>query len=394
MTSSVLEIKSKNITRRVRPTLAPVCGVCDTICIYSAVELVFIIGIMANILVLIRVIRDKELQRPTFVALAQLALSEALFLLFHTMINIELILHRNICYKRTEAWSYVSGILAIFWFSAALHVTLLAAIRYIVLAHPVRALTLLTNKRIIAVSIGISLSSVAIFGAMMLGTKLSEVKGKANNYVRITTWVLTYFAPIVLTAVLHFVKMSVVRKSSRFRDQTPEKKRERQKSAMRMVTIITIVIVAGVILPFPRLIYTIVVDICKVQIKDSTLRAHFKGVSGLLFLLSFSINPFIYSFKSVMFRRSLQKMKTSVNSWKYQLSSEDLTQATSVGTPEVRAKSISLSNVGSSENTDDFKSLEQETSVNEIKSISQTKMVSNKNLDDSNTLVEQKVCGE
>lgn len=303
----------RNVSRRIPSQTKPgtsVCGMCDTICIYSATELIFVIGIIANFLVVFRVIVDKKLRKPTFVAVAQLALAEGLFLLFQTVLNVEYILFSILCHVRGEAWTYVNGILAMFWFNAAFHVTLLAAMRYIILAYPFKQLNLLTNKRIIIASLFIWIVSFFIFGSIMLRNKLSTRSEQDQLYIKAITWFLTYFTPIVLTTVLHFVKISVVRKSADIQiDITPHT--ELRKSSMRMVKIIAIVIIAGALLPLPRFVLVILQEISEVRITNITLRRHLRGVSGLLFLLNYSINPFIYSLSSETFRESLRRMTLS-----------------------------------------------------------------------------------
>ena len=350
-TLSFTPTKAKNVSRKRSPppTRPTVCGVCDTICIYSAVELIFIIGILANVLVFIRVIRDKKLRKPTFVALAQLALFEGLFLLFHTALNVELILYRTTCHVRTVAWSYVRGTLAMFWFCAAFHVTLLAAMRYIILTHPMKSLTLLTNKRIIIASVCLSIVSVLIFGTIMLVMRLKGHTPETENYISVITWFLTYFIPIVLTSVLHFVKLLFVRRSSKFQKDASGSHLKHRKSSARMVKIITIVIIAGALLPLPRFTLKILQDVCDIRIRNSTLRSHLLGASGLLFLLNFSINPFIYSFRSEVFRESLRRMtgsKISATNKKKQLH-EVPSRTTQSGSPVIRTKSASQTNVTS-----------------------------------------------
>ncbi|KAH3826680.1 hypothetical protein DPMN_128590 [Dreissena polymorpha] len=61
----------------------PMCYTCTGKCVYDVVRLIFIFGICANFLVLWRTVADKKLRSPTFVAIACLALSDAMFLLLN-----------------------------------------------------------------------------------------------------------------------------------------------------------------------------------------------------------------------------------------------------------------------------------------------------------------------
>ena len=118
------------------------CGYCDTICIYTCIRLIFVIGVLANALMIFRVIRDKKLRSPTFIALASLAVADSLYLLFQLVLSVEFIITKMTCGTKIQfIFKHLPGFLAMFWFSASFHVTLLAAMRYIVLVHPIKTLT-------------------------------------------------------------------------------------------------------------------------------------------------------------------------------------------------------------------------------------------------------------
>ena len=332
-----------------------ICGYCDVQCIYTAVRLVFIIGVLVNILMVSRVIRDKKLRTPTFIALASLAISDALFLLFNIVIGVEFIFTRTTCNTRDRTFfNYLPGLLAMFWFSASFHVTFLAAMRYIVLAHPLKALVLLTKKRMIIMSVLIWVVAVLTFGTIMLTNRIRDkpMQGASTgqrrakrDYIKIITWFLTYFMPIVITSLLHFVKILVLKRNSAKQTQIQANVLDgrRRHSSRRMARVIILIIIAGVILPLPTLILEMLKDVSDIDIKDVTLRSHLRGIAKTLFLLSFSINPFIYSFGSKTFRNSLRRMTLSKKSLNAR-SIEQNTRTTPVGTPVIKSRSNRESN--------------------------------------------------
>ena len=290
-----------------------------------------------------RVVKDKKLRSPTFIALASLAVADGLYLLFKFVLNVDTIITHMTCGTRMKfTFKHLPGFLAIFWFSASFHVSLLAAMRYVVLVHPIKALTLLTEKRIILISVSIWVVSGITFGGIMISNEIEEVT-KGNNkgtIIRIATWVLAFCTPVVLTAILHIVKLLKVRKAANPEHasiRVTDSQVRNQRSATRMTRIIIFIILAGAILPLPSFVLAMLKDTCNIYLRDETTRVHFHGISQILFLLNFAINPFIYSFNSETFRNSLRRMtKSSIISNLGAL--DQNTKTTPLGTPEIKPK--------------------------------------------------------
>ena len=330
--------------RRRPPQQTPDCGTCNDACVYSCVRLLFVVGVLANALMIFRVIRDKKLRSPTFIALASLAVADGLYLLIKLALTVDDIITQMTCGTKMKfTFKHLPGFMAMFWFSASFHVSLLAAMRYVVLVYPLKTLTLLTQKRIIFVSVSIWVVSVVTFGSIMISYEIDGLTrdSEKGTIIRIVTWILAYFTPVVLTAILHIVKLIKVRKFAANLGQTPIRVSDSQirnkRPANRMIRIIIIIILAGAILPLPAFVLGILKDTCNIYIKNATTRVHFQGLSQFLFLLNFAINPFIYAYNSKTFRSSLRRMTRS--SIRPNLGALDQhSKTTPSGSPDIKSK--------------------------------------------------------
>ena len=293
------------------PRQSPNCGTCETECIYECIRLLFVIGVLANTLTIFRVISDKKLRSPTFTALASLAVADGLHLLLKLVLCVDAIITQMTC--GTKIWfkfKHLPGILALLWFSASLHVSLLAAMRYVILVHPLKMLTLLSQRRIIFISASIWVLSGITFGGIMISNEIEPISKENNKgtMISIVTWSISYFTPLALTAILHIVKLLKVRKAPNLNHaaiRATDSQARNQRSADRMTKIIIFVILASVVLPLPVIVLAMLKDMFDIHIRDN---AHVYGISQIMFLLNFSINPFIYSFSSKTFRESLRRM--------------------------------------------------------------------------------------
>ncbi|XP_060594143.1 melanocyte-stimulating hormone receptor-like [Ruditapes philippinarum] len=279
------------------------CGYCDTACIYSAIETLFIIGIVANMFVITRVIRDRNLHDPTFVAIAALAIADLLFLTLNLTTSFERVILSVTCSSPVIISSPYYILKSIFWFSANTHVALLAVLRYITLAYPLRANAYLTIKKVIISSIVVWIIGMIITGSLtaLINAKII-LAGRSQEFL-LYLWLSVYFLPLVITCVLHILKICMVKGSISF--TTTDATR---KSIQRMSKIVVVVIVMAAVLPLPRLIHKCLKLAGRDVYPPSDFRTHFGEIADCLFLINNFINPFIYGFMSEKFRGSLKSM--------------------------------------------------------------------------------------
>lgn len=279
------------------------CGYCDTACVYSAIETLFVIGIIANIFVIARVIRDRKLHDSTFVAIAALAIADLLFLTLNLTTSFERVILSVTCSSPVIISSPYYILKSICWFSANSHIALLAVLRYITLAHPLRANAYLTVKKVILSSV-----FVWIIGVLLTGTLTALINariilaGKSQEFL-LYLWLTVYFLPLVITSVLHILKIFMVKSS--IAATTTEATR---MSIQRMSRIVVVVIVMAAVLPLPRLIHKCLKLAGRDVYPPGNFRTHFGEIADCLFLINNFINPFIYGFMSKKFRQSLISM--------------------------------------------------------------------------------------
>jgi hypothetical protein len=114
------------------------------------VESIFIAGIIANVLVVALVLKDKRLRSPTYVAIACLALSDAIFVTTNIIGAVEIVVRSLTCtFPLTYGGPVVATVKGICWFSANAHVSVLAFVRYVLVLYPLKSHVYLTTKKII-----------------------------------------------------------------------------------------------------------------------------------------------------------------------------------------------------------------------------------------------------
>lgn len=279
------------------------CGFCNAKCAYNAIEMCFIIGILANVLVIIRVRRDKQLRDPTFVAIAMLAIADLLFLLLNLSISFETIFRVVLCLEWTRKGPVFLSLYSICWFSANSHVALLAILRYITIAYPLQSYQRMTNRKVIACSGLVWILGFLIMGTLSLLIHLEVFESKRSEEYVIYQWISVYLLPLLITTVLHCVKICILKKTTK--DSATAVTR---KSIQRMSKIVVIVIVFAALLPVPELVANILKVSGRGAFPSREFRVHFSGIAQLLFLSNNFINPFLYCFLSKKFRNSLKTM--------------------------------------------------------------------------------------
>ncbi|KAH3750785.1 somatostatin receptor type 4-like [Dreissena polymorpha] len=314
------------------------CGVCNTSCVYSAIECGFLVGIIANIIVIVSVCRDKKLRDSTFVAVACLAFADALFMAATISRSVDYLVMTAECSTISNVLNkpyYI--IFSVAWFAANSHVALLSILRYVTITYPLRSHIILTKRRVIYMSVGVWICGVVVIGTLTILISYSVLlPGKSNEFVLIL-WFIVYLIPLVVTAVLHLLKIFILRKTTQetATDAT-------RKSIARMSKIVLIVILFATILPLPRMINKFVRASGggDKAYSSKDLGEHFTGISELLFILNNCINPFVYGFMSKRFRKSI------LNLFRCRLKSSEKKSQVTMDTPlSIRKRNISMDSI-------------------------------------------------
>ena len=287
------------------------CGYCGVTCLYNAVELGFIVGVIANVLVIVRVIKDKKLRDPTFIGIAALAVPDLLFLVLNLTLSFETVIISLTCQKpviKSRPWYIMNSMI---WFSANSHVAFLAVLRYLSILYPIKAAIYLTPTRVIIMSVCVWILGMILLGILAgLITLKIVLPGTSGEFI-IIWWITVYLIPLTVTTLLHILKMCRVKKAVR-KSATASTKR----SIRKMSKIVPLVIIMATVLPLPKLVYNTIRTFGNDGnhlFPSKTFKMHFRGISHLVYLINHCINPFIYGFLSKKFRKSLKEMFSNFN---------------------------------------------------------------------------------
>ena len=277
---------------------------CGVGCIYKCVDLVYILGVITNIVVVWRVCVDKKLRSPTFVAIACLAFSDAAFLTMNIINAIDIIQSTTSCSKtRINNQAAFNTIVGITWFAANAHVTIIAVLRCVMILRPLESHVYLTNRKILIASGVVWLIGGCIWVTVFLFQKFEISSVGESLEFQLTIYGLVFISPVAITAVLHLIKCRYIRQISKDQQSNTV---AMLKVYNRMSKMILLVILVAVVLQLPRIIYRLLPAL-DLDIQSKTVSLHVQGCCFLLFLLNSCINPVIYAFQSDRFRASLCK---------------------------------------------------------------------------------------
>ena len=280
------------------------CGECTESCVFMAIEMCLILGIIANIIVIIRVIKDRKLRSNTFVGIACLALADSVFLALNLTFTYELVIRTLMCtlprQLKGTAFAYFKGVA---WFGANGHVALMAIIRYIILVYPIKSQAFLTIKKVLFLSMGVWLLGFLVRGIFTLIVKLTGEKPRESVAIYLSLWIITYLLPLVVMTTLHIIKIQKVKKTSYHSENALVR-----KSIARMSKMIIVIIICAAVLPLSLLVFGTLDAIEEIQYPSRNFKSIFRSIAHLLFLLNNCVNPFIYAFMSKPFRNSILRM--------------------------------------------------------------------------------------
>ncbi|XP_052097896.1 galanin receptor type 1-like [Mytilus californianus] len=188
-----------------------------------------------------------------------------------------------------------SGFLA--GIASIVHIVFLSVVRYFIIVHPFRSYVLLTNLRVIFVTIGIWALST---GIAVLYTYAVLIKGSEDTRLEETTnlvlTILFSVLPVLFITILHVLKAKVLIKSISNCSQT----------VRNMSRVVTIILTSFIITTTPS--STIDIMIISLGYHYTKTRWFFitSQVAKILLFLNFTVNPFVYFVNSIQFRKSFK----------------------------------------------------------------------------------------
>ncbi|XP_015250249.1 PREDICTED: neuromedin-U receptor 1-like [Cyprinodon variegatus] len=326
----------KYLGPRRSPVFLPVC------LIYL---LIFLIGVVGNVLTCTVISRNKVMWTPTNYYLFSLAISDLLVLLlgmplelYELWQNYPFLLGKGGCYFKTFLFEMVC-------LASILNVTALSIERYIAVVHPLRAKYVVTRthaKKVILTVWGISVlcavPNTSLHGIITLqihstgpsGNINLEIPDSAictlvksrwmyNLTIQLTTFVFFILPMITISVLYMLIGLQLKREKMRQRleansgfgsDSFCNIRTQQQKARRRQVTkmLFVLVVVFGICwAPFhtDRLMWSFISDWTD---SHHEIFEYVHIISGVFFYLSSAVNPILYNLMSTRFREMFKEV--------------------------------------------------------------------------------------
>ncbi|XP_061195782.1 histamine H2 receptor-like [Saccostrea echinata] len=276
----------------------------DLILIISAVILIF--GVVGNIVTFFKIVLNKSLRRPVPISIACLAVADfwSLSLQFIRIPLAQCDNFPNLSVKQ----NLLNCTLAV-TNSSAMHIILMAAIRYGLIVHPLQMRCRLTSRKVIVcscISWVISLVLGFIYGIYNRKYYSQEVKEKTDAFVQLSIALYFLLVPITFFLIFYIMELRAMKRSLQLRRTLKS-----IKYISRMITVILILYVVFispyVIADIFRVLYynRILGVIENNEIYDNVILRIY-SVAQIIILLNYAVNPFIY----FLYRRLLFQVKS------------------------------------------------------------------------------------
>lgn len=261
-----------------------------------AIVVLFItaLGLIGNIIVILKILCDPAFHRPTYIVLLTLGLSDLICLIQYIVQAV--IEHEDREFANENGEVFMAITYATTHASAA-HVILFLGLRYFYVRAPIRA-RILQNKTIIKWSIAIWASSI-VFGTLYFVLRF-EIPNIDVQAVVLSFRGYLLFLPVCFMVYFHVQKVHELHHSINILGLTRQIRR-----MSRMLTVILSIYILSALL-FPICFILIYNKICEEE-RECT---HILIIARIMWLLNASINPvvyFIYSRRTRLFLESLFK---------------------------------------------------------------------------------------
>ena len=179
--------------------------------------LIFILGVIGNIVTVAAISCLKELHTPTFTMIACLAVSDAVSLVFHflsmyTNLGILSLLCSDI--NAEAIWIFYTLVLNFIRYNSGMQMCLLVVLRFVAIVYPLKFKKYCTCKKVVLSSACGSLS-ILLLGIVLLNVYSRSDKGIKHNLTitAIVLYVLNFIIPTSLIVTMHYFKARALRRS-------------------------------------------------------------------------------------------------------------------------------------------------------------------------------------
>lgn len=264
--------------------------------LYYAIVVLFItsLGLIGNIIVILKILCDPAFHKTTYIAFLTLAFSDLICLILYIVQAV--VEHVNIEFANENGEVFMAITYATTHASAA-HVILFLGLRYFYVRAPIKA-RLLQNRNIIKWSFAIWASSI-VFGTLYFVLRF-EIPNIDVQAVVLSFRGYLLFLPVCFIVYFHVQKVHELHHSINILGLKSHIRR-----MSRMLTVILFVYILSALL-FPLCFILIYNKVCEEE-RECT---HILIIARIMWLVNASINPvvyFIYSRKTRLFLASLFK---------------------------------------------------------------------------------------
>lgn len=255
-----------------------------------------IVGVLENLMVLLTVIKNKNLQLPMYFFICSLAISDMLGSLYKILENI-LIMFRNMGYLEpqgsfeTTADDVVDSLFILSLLGSICSLSVIAADRYITIFHALRYHRIVTPRRALVV--------LMVIWMCCMGSGITIVN--FSHHVP-TVIAFTALFPLMLAFILClYLHMFLLARSHARRTSTLP------RANMRGAVTLTVLLGVFIFCWAPFVLHVLLMTFCPADPYCACYMSLFQ-VNGVLIMCNAVIDPFIYAFRSPELRDAFKKM--------------------------------------------------------------------------------------
>ncbi|XP_045194328.1 thyrotropin-releasing hormone receptor-like [Mercenaria mercenaria] len=287
--------------------------------------ILFLVGIVGNILVVIVVVRTRSMRTPTNCYLMSLAVADCLVLMSATLPAIPE------TFYQIDEWPFGRVMCSLLVFlqylgvdTSALSITAFTMERYIAICHPLRSQTMCTVKRAKRIIAGIWIFGI-LYCSPWLGLTVLLQERRAHTLVDVcrvrlkreqytayymTDLILFYIIPLLIAAVLYGLIARILFKTNISQDSSDvvmngKRSRKRQiTSRMQVVRMLVVIVFVFMTTWMPYRTMVVYNSIAQKKYLD----LWFLMFSRTMVYINSAINPILYNAMSVKFRRAFKRI--------------------------------------------------------------------------------------
>ncbi|KAM9054823.1 adrenocorticotropic hormone receptor [Megaptera novaeangliae] len=255
-----------------------------------------IVGVLENLMVLLTVIKNKNLQSPMYFFICSLAISDMLGSLYKILENI-LIMFSNMGYLKpqgsfeTTADDVVDSLFILSLLGSICSLSVIAADRYITIFHALRYHRIVTPRRALVV--------LMVIWTCCMGSSITIVT--FSHHIP-TVIAFTALFPLMLAFILClYLHMFLLARSHARRTSTLP------RANMRGAVTLTVLLGVFIFCWAPFVLHVLLMTFCPADPYCACYMSLFQ-VNGVLIMCNAVIDPFIYAFRSPELRDAFKKM--------------------------------------------------------------------------------------